>query len=437
MVNKIMIAQFQVINKILGEKDFSIVILNNLDERFFFNCAAEFKYLKKHYDTFKSVPDLLTFQAVFPEWEYFEVKEPVNFLLDQLSHDYKKSYLANTFNKIKGLVENDKVDEATHIFETSLEDMRVGSPIQAIDILTDHSRLANYLERTTDRSKYYISTGFKELDDIIGGIDRENENMVIAARTGIGKTNLLLKMATESAKQGLKVGIYEGEMTPDKVGYRIDTYLGHIDNTGLNRGDPSVAAQYKKYLEGLGTGGITGSIKVITPAQIAGPVTVDVLRTFVEREHLDSLYVDQYSLLEDMSRSKSSWERVGNISKDIKNLQVTKCIPIISVTQMNRTKNEDDEQDTTQIGLADRIGQDATVVLMLARGSSNKNKDDKDKEKDLLYINIVKSRDGGDNRKLTYKADFNYGKFIFIPENQSAEDAKKTYDEYDTGDGVF
>ena len=58
------------------------------------------------------------------------------------------------------------------------------------------------------------------------------------------------------------------------------------------------------------------------------------------------------------------------------------------------------------------------------------------KEKDLLYINIVKSRDGGDNRKLTYKADFNYGRFTYIPENLSAEEAKQTYDAYD-GDGVF
>ena len=104
---------------------------------------------------------------------------------------------------------------------------------------------------------------------------------------------------------------------------------------------------------------------------------------------------------------------------------------------MNRTKEEDGEQDTTQIGLADRIGQDATVVLMLARGSSSKNKEEKEnKEKDLLYINIVKSRDGGDNRKLTYKADFNYGRFTYIPENLSAEEAKQTYDAYD-GDGVF
>jgi len=432
-----MTSQLQVLNKILNTKDYSFVLLNNLNEHYFYNYKAEFRYIKKHFETYNSVPDKLTFAAAFPDFDIIEVNEPDSYLLEQLVKDYRKSFLATTFNQMRKLIEEDKIDEAVNYFETSSENMKGGTPIHSIDILQDHSRLDKFIERTADRSKYYISTGFKELDNIIGGIDVENENMVIAARTGIGKTNLLIKMAVEGAKQGRHVGLYEGEMTADKVGYRVDTYLGHIDNTGLNRGDGSITAQYKTYLEGLKTGGIKGTLKVLTPAQIGGSATVDTLEAFVKREHLDMLLIDQYSLLEDTSFGKTSWERVGNISKAIKNLQVKYSIPVISVSQMNRTKNEDGEQDTTQIGLADRIGQDATVVLMLDRSSSNKNKEDKEnKEKDLLHINIVKSRDGGDNRKLTYKADFNYGRFTYIPENLSAEEAKETYDAYD-GDGVF
>ena len=93
-------------------------------------------------------------------------------------------------------------------------------------------------------------------------------------------------------------------------------------------------------------------------------------------------------------------------------------IPVISVSQMNRTKNEDKDgnevQDTTQIGLSDRIGQDATVILMLSR---------KGDEGDQFVLNVVKSRDGGDNKKLTYKADFNTGDFIYI--NEKAEEGSQ------------
>jgi replicative DNA helicase len=100
-------------------------------------------------------------------------------------------------------------------------------------------------------------------------------------------------------------------------------------------------------------------------------------------------------------------ERVANISKAIKQLQVSRHIPIVSVSQMNRTKNEDDSQDTTQIGLSDRIGQDATTVIMLSR------------DEDKLILNIVKARDGGDGKKLTYQADLNKGLFNFIPDENS------------------
>jgi replicative DNA helicase len=81
-----------------------------------------------------------------------------------------------------------------------------------------------------NQSKYFISTGFPELDKIITGIDRRNENMVIAARSGVGKSWVMLLIAAAASKQGLTVGIYSGEMSVDKVAYRIDTLLGKIDN---------------------------------------------------------------------------------------------------------------------------------------------------------------------------------------------------------------
>ena len=93
-----------------------------------------------------------------------------------------------------------------------------------------------------------MSTGFIELDRIIGGIDLKEENMVIAARTGQGKTWTLLKIAAEAAKQGLTVGLYSGEMSERKVGYRIDTMRSHISNWKLTHGIVDVQPEYEKYI---------------------------------------------------------------------------------------------------------------------------------------------------------------------------------------------
>ena len=218
-----MVAQLQILNKILKDKDFSLVELNNLTDKFFFNYPAEFNYIKNHYEKYQKVPDKVTFLDSFPNFDIIDVTEPDSYLLEQLYKDYNASFLASRFNKIRELVEADKTDEAVNYLLKSVDNLQQGSAVTCTDIFQDTSRYDRYLDRVANHDKYYISTGFAELDAIIGGIDRENEDMVISARTGIGKTWTLLIMAAAAAKQGLNVGIYSGEMTTDKVGYRIDT----------------------------------------------------------------------------------------------------------------------------------------------------------------------------------------------------------------------
>ena len=410
-----MTSQLQVLNKILQTKDFSLVTLNNLTEDFFFNYKAEFNYIKNHYEKYGTIPDKLTFLNIFPDFDILEVNEPDSYLIEQLYKDYNSSYIAQRFNRIKQLIEADKTEEAVDYLVNSVNNLHQGAAVKSVDLFQDTSRYDRYLDRVANHDGYYISTGFKELDEIIGGLDMENENMVIAARTGIGKTWTLLIMAAAAAKQGLRVGIYSGEMSVDKVGYRIDTIIGGIRNDIITRGkDTSVQAQYKDYLDKLKSNMFgSGTIKVLTPNDIAGPATVSALKAFVEREHLQALFIDQYSLLEDSSHAPTGHERVANISKAVKNLQVMKRIPIVSVAQMNRTKNDDGEKDTTQIGLSDRIGQDATCVIMLDRERTYEDEQKTRVKDDKLIMDITKSRDGGTG-KLVYKANFNTGKFILL-----------------------
>lgn len=419
-----MVAQLQILNKILKDKDFSLVELNNLTDKFFFNYPAEFNYIKNHYEKYQKVPDKVTFLESFPNFDIIDVTEPDSYLLEQLYKDYNASFLASRFNKIRELVEADKTDEAVNYLLKSVDNLQQGSAVTCTDIFQDTSRYDRYLDRVANHDKYYISTGFTELDAIIGGIDRENEDMVISARTGIGKTWTLLIMAAAAAKQGLNVGIYSGEMTTDKVGYRIDTLIGGINNKVITRGlDTSVSQQYQTYLKDLKAGlyskGV-GTIKVMTPNDIAGPATVQALKAFVDKYKIDILFIDQYSLLEDTGHAQAGWERVGNISKAVKNLQVMKRIPVISVSQNNRTAKDDGSKDTTQIALADRIGQDATCVIMLDRQATYEDKEKTKIKDDRLILDITKSRDGG-NGKLIYKADFNKGTFILLDPNTETD----------------
>jgi replicative DNA helicase len=427
-----MLSQCQTLNKIITKKDFSLVSLNNLTEDYFFNYRAEFNYIKKHYDTYRNIPDAHTFLNQFPDFDLFEVNEPDNYLIEQLVKDYNQSYLAQRFNGIKKMLENDDVSGAMQYFLGSVDNLRQGTSMTCTNIMEDISRYDRYIDMEVNKCKYFISTGFKELDKIITGIDRRNENMVIAARTGVGKSWLLLAMAAAASRQGLAVGIYSGEMSVDKVAYRIDTLIGNIDNKKISRGELFYKDHYKNYLDSLKCSKY-GPIKVLTPNDIAGPATVDALQAFIEKEHLDILFIDQYSLLEDTSRAKVAHEKVANISKAVKNLQVLKQIPIISVSQMNRTKNEDKTQDTTQIALSDRIGQDATIILMLDKQESE---DPAHKGSHKVTLNLVKSRDGGDGRKLDYLWDFNTGIYKYISNSNDGVTSEEDFEELENSYNV-
>ena len=278
--------------------------------------------------------------------------------------------------------------------------------MQCVDILKDKSRYKDYIERSEDYKKFYVTTGFVELDEILGGWDRKEELVTMAARLGTGKTWLMLKCATAAAKAGLKVGIYSGEMSDKKIGYRVDTLLSHISNSRIMHGDRSVQNEYKLFLDGLDDS-VKGTILVITPKMLGGQANVSTLGSFIDKEGLDMLCVDQHSLMDDERKGRSITERAANISADLKKLQELKQIPIIAVAQQNREEVVDGEE-SKNIGLSDRIGQDSTVIIMF------------DKKDDVMTLSLVKSRDASGQQKLKYAVDFDRGVFTYLPNEDDA-----------------
>jgi replicative DNA helicase len=410
--------QLQVLNKILDEKDTSIIMLNNLNDDYFSNYKQEFNYIKDHIIKYGQVPDKETFLSVFHNFEVIEVNEPDSFLVEELFKDYKRRKLTESYNKARILLIANKTEEATRLLTDTNESLaKVGVSLHPVDLLTDTSRYDAYEERTKNFSKFFVTTGFKELDSILGGWDREEENAVIIARTNVGKTWLLIKFAEAALSQGLRIGLYSGEMSAKKIGYRFDTISGHISNGSLVHGNVDIEQEYKNYINGL-KAKYTGSFKVITPTDIGGPAGIGALRVFIQKEHLDILFVDQYSLLEDDRQAKNPVEQMSNIAIDMKILQIMEKIPIIAVSQMNRTKNDDDNIDSTQIAQSDRIGQNATVVLGIERDKKDKN---------LFKFYIVKARDANAGNMITYRVDLNKGIFEYIPSDKDGVQKDNDY----------
>ena len=420
--------QLQFLNYLLKTKDSSILLVNNLNEDFFSDYKNEYNFIINHLREYGNIPDSITFLNNFPSFDIIEVSESPDFLIDKLYEDKNTRVLASIFNKIKKYLMEGDIDKAMELYTSSTDVVLKAKHIDAVDILTNTDRYEAYLQRCENFDKFYVKTGFKELDEIIGGWDREEELATIVARSNQGKSWILFKCAVAAVEQGLNVGIYSGEMSERKVGYRIDTLISNISNSSITKGDRQIQNEYKKHLDSL-PNKYKGCLKVLTPNMIDGPAGVTSLRAFIEKENLDILFIDQHSLLEDDRHAKNPVEKASNISRDLKNLQVIKKVPIISVSQQNRNSTENGV-GLEQVAQSDRIAQDSTIVIFFEQKDG------------IMTMHLIKSRDSVNMKDLKYSIDLNKGLFIYIPEEDNAidgqgvEDLRKEFEE-DEDEDIF
>ena len=414
--------QLQVLNYLLDSKDSSFLLMNNLTKEFFSDYSEEFEFINSHYLSYGKIPDKLTLLAKFPDFDVIEVEETPKYLLDALYEDKNRRDLTVTFNNIRKLLNENNVEAALEEYNKSFDRMSSTTHLDSVDILKDTSRYDAYIDKLENLDSYFVTTGLKELDELLGGgWDRQEELATIVARTNMGKTWLLLKSAVAAAEQGLNVGLYSGEMSEDKIGYRVDSLVSHISNGAITHGNDTVRREYTEFIEKLKNGLIKGSLKVLTPAMISGTAGVTALRAFIEKEKLDMLCIDQHSLLDDDRHAKNPVERASNISKDLKNLQVLKRIPIITVSQQNRAST-DNGLNTTMIAQSDRIGQDSTVVLFFEQKDG------------IMTLSLTKARDVANGKELQYTVNFDKGVFEYMPnslDGTASSNVESLKDEYE------
>lgn len=424
--------QLQAINYMLASRNYGWLTVNQIDSTFFSDFINEFNFIKNHIDQFNRLPDPITFGARFPDFDFIEVHESEKYIIDELYRDKNKRTLAKVFNKVRDLINEGKVDEATQLYTNAASNVAQVKYVEAVNIIEDTSRYDRYVERTQDYGKYYIKTGFDELDEAIGGWDRLEELATIVARPGVGKSFLMLKFAASAAKQGLNVGIYSGEMTELKVGYRLDTLFGGVSNSSLMRGNIEIQNSYKLHIDNL-RNFVKGNIWITTPFLVGRTPTVSDLGAFVDKYKIDVLFVDQHSLLADQRNARDPVTKAANISTDLKALQTMKQIPIIAVSQQNRSAVEENGLiDVSHIAQSDKIGQDSTTVIAI------------EKKDNVMTLHLAKCRDSLTGSKLKYAVDLDKGVFSFIPTENDAlngsycEDLRDEYEfNEDYGENAF
>lgn len=412
--------QLQILSKILATQNHSIIEDNLLTTDYFIGYESEFDFIENHYKEYGNIPDKATFLSKFPEVELVEVTESDRYLIDAIREEYLYYKSVPVVQNIAKLLKSD-ANAAAEYMITEMKNLQPSYSICGTNIIADaEDRYNQFIERKEHEEDWVFTSGFEELDDIIHGIQRGEELLVLFARTNQGKSWVLEKIVTHVWQIGFNVGYISPEMSASSIGYRFDTLVNNFSNKGLMWGKDAVNdGDYHNYISELKNH--QNKFIVATPQDFNRQITVSKLRNFVKQYNLQLIAVDGITYMSDerFKRGDNKTTSLTNISEDLMGLSIELGIPVLVVVQANRSGSIEKEQDGTPeletIRDSDGIAHNASKVLSIRQ-----------KQDSILEIGIKKQRFGSVGGKLNYQWNIDIGDFQFIPSYDDAQARVKT-----------
>lgn len=241
-----------------------------------------------------------------------------------------------------------------------------------IDILID--------DLNTEQS--FIPSKWEWLDDTLGGGFRESGKAlyVFAGETNIGKSIFLGNIAHNIASQGKNVLLVTLEMSELLYAQRICSNATKIPMKELRQNGPSIKNAISRE-----NGKVF--IKEFPPATI----TPNQLKAFIKKFNekgikLDAIVLDYLNLLHS-TVGNNSYERIKNVTEQVRAMSYMFECPIISATQLNRSGFDQDNPELATISESIGLAATADVIASIYQN-------EEDRELGIIRLGMMKNRYG-------------------------------------------
>lgn len=409
--------ELQVISRLLTTEDQEeIDVLLGYDDSYYSIFKPQIDFIQNHYDTYRQIPDIFTYQSEFPDDVLVTVEEPLEYIQREMRRNKQHILLLDTFNKIKDLGAGD-TEDAWRYLGMMCDKAAELDELKPMNIIKETQKRADQIIEYSKQKR--IPTGFPEIDKMMyGGFSTVEELLVILARSNSGKTWVATKMMESAQKHGFPVAYYSPEMQSSFLATRFDTWRGGYKNSDIFRGNYS--EEYYNYLKELSKE--TASAYIIEDKDMEDNiVTVRKLRKFVKKHQIKLLIIDGISYLEDDRRAVTTHEKYKNIASDLFQLSKQYGCAVVLVMQANRetkdNKKKDDDKGPPMPDMFNAEGSDhpcriATQVFAIRQIY----------EQHILDIGMLKSRNAINTQQVvSYKWDVNTGECIYLPEGADGD----------------
>jgi replicative DNA helicase len=246
----------------------------------------------------------------------------------------------------------------------ALHDERKQAPVKADDAMTE---LVDELDRRFNLTDALlgIPTGVGDLDDFINGLCN-GRLYVIAGRPGMGKSVLGLQAALTAAKTNNPALLCSLEMGRNELMMRAAASLGHIPLNRIEHINQFDDDDWTKLTA------FTASTKNL-PFWIDDSASLHITDIVVRaRRHkrqfgLDLLVIDYLQLVNGTGENRT--KEIGSISRACKQLAKELDIPVVLLSQLNRSVEQRGNKRPIMSDLREsgEIEQDSDVVIFLYR----------------------------------------------------------------------
>ena len=247
-----------------------------------------------------------------------------------------------------------------------------------------------------------LATGFRDLDKKLAGLQNANL-IIIAARPAMGKSALMLNIATNAAAQGRPVALFSLEMSKEELVQRILSAVGRVDSMKLRSGQLGplwqrvVDAASRMYKAPI----FIDDSPVVTITDIRAKC-----RRLKRKSGLSMVAVDYLQLMQGTARENRQQE-IAEISRNLKNLARELDVPVVGLSQLNRSleSREDKRPRLSDLRESGSLEQDADVVMFIYRDEYYH--PENQENKGLAEVIVAKHRAGATGTvRMTFLPEF-------------------------------
>jgi len=286
-----------------------------------------------------------------------------------------QKYTAREFIRVGSEIIDKSFDDTTDIFELIDQTYTQIEQVSELTVKSEESLLAELIDPQIQKAvkigkgeiKPGIPTPFEKFNANVGGF-RKSEFIILAARPAMGKTAFAMKLGTHAARLGYPSALFNLEMSKDQIAARIissesKTPGSKFNLTGLTEEEAHRVAKESESLKKL------PFIIDDTPR-----ITIEDLKIKAKQlkssHNIQLIIIDYLQLMGSKGRSGNREQEISKISRGLKLIAKELDIPIIALSQLNRSiesQGGHKRPGLSHLRESGALEQDADMVMFLYR----------------------------------------------------------------------